>query len=195
MSDDHVGTDAVSKDVAQFFQILLQLYIMRATALRAKSVREAEARAKLAREHEKQAREAQLREARWKKALDPRNKELARACEKGRDEFFARNPHRDPWKAAERTAPAVTLEKPVREPMRWDSAERREHLREHLSRIVSPELAQVRMLHDLGCGTPGAASVDRAPEAGARRAAEARAREAREVRERAERNGHVREYS
>lgn len=194
MSDDHVGTDAVSKDVTQFFQILLQLYIMRAAALRARGVREAEARAKVARDLEKQAREAQLREARWNKALDPRNKELTRMCEKGRDEFFARNPHKDPWRATERTAPAVTVEK-VREPMRWDSNERREHLAAHLSRIASPELAQVRMLHDLGCGTPGAAAVDRAPEAGARRAAEARAREAREVRERAARNGQVREYS
>jgi len=194
MSDDHVGTDAVSKDVTQFFQVLLQLYIMRAAALRAKGVREAEARARFAREHEKIAREQQLREARWAKSLDPRNKELARTCELGRDAYFARNPDKDPWRAAQRAVPAPSLEK-AREPMRWDSAERREHLAAHLSRVVSPELAQVRMLHDLGCGTPGAAAVDRAPEAGARRAAEARAREAREVRERAERNGQVRSYT
>lgn len=171
MSDDHIGTDAVTRDASEFFKIMLQLYIAYAASARAKGQREAEARRKIYERQLKEAREERLREARWSKALDPRNKELARTCELGRDAYFAAHPAR--------TTPVVSLERPAREPARWDSDQRREHLRAHVSRIA-PEMEQIRMLHDIGCGKPGSAAVERRPESGVRRAAQARDRDGRE---------------
>lgn len=161
MSD--VGTDDFTRDANEFLKIVLQLYIMYAAHARAKGQREAEARLKIYERQMKEAREERLREARFAKALDPRNQELTKTCELGREKYFADKPVR--------TTPPVNLvkEQAAREPMRWDSNERREHLRAHVSRIA-PEMEQVRMLHDIACGKPASAAVERRPEAGARRA-------------------------
>lgn len=163
-----VGTDDFTRDANEFLKVLLQLYVMYAAHARAKGQREAEARLKIYERQMKEAREERLREARFAKALDPRNQELTRACELGREAYFTANPHRDPTRV---TKPPVVLtkEQAAREPMRWDSNERREHLRAHVSRL-SPEMEQVRMLHDIACGKPASAAVERRPEAGVRRA-------------------------
>lgn len=170
MSD--IGTDDVSRDVNEFLKVMLQLYVMYAAHARAKGQREAEARLKTIERQIKEAREERLREAREFKRMDPRNKELMRTCELGREAYFTAHPVR--------TTPPLVVTKPAREPLSWDSRERRDMLASHLSRVVSPEVAQVRMLHDLACGKPAIAAVDRRPEAGVRRAAQARDRDGRE---------------
>lgn len=169
--DEHIGTDAVSKDAADFAKIILQMMVLIALRTRQRGHREAIARAELARVHDREAREQQIREARIAKGRDPRNADLARQVKEG----VARHELNPYWTRQM----AVSLEKPAPAPMRWDSVERREHLREHLSRVVSPELAQVRMLHDIGLGKPGAAAVDRKPEADERRRQQAREMDAR----------------
>lgn len=173
MSD--IGTDDVSRDVNEFLKVMLQLYVMYAAHARAKGQREAEARLKTIERQIKEAREERLREAREFKRMDPRNKELARTCELGREAYFTKHPVRT-------TPPlVVTKDAQTREPvLRWDSDQRRDQLRAHVSRL-SPEMEQVRMLHDIACGKPAHEAVNRRPEAGARRAAQAREQDSRGI--------------
>lgn len=52
----------------------------------------------------------------------------------------------------------------VRPPMRYDSAERRQAIAQHLERLgISPELQAVRMLVELGNATPPSDAVRRRP--------------------------------
>lgn len=170
MSDDYTGTDEIGKEVAAMLRVMLQLAILVATRTRTRGQRDAEARAKAARIMEKEAREQQLREARDAKRIDPRNKALLREISKSR--MVARD------NTARTRTPAVSLVK-VREPMHWDSNERRQHLAEHVSRVApTKEIADIRMLHDIGQAKPASAiAAERLHKEAAERTAHQRGRE------------------
>lgn len=144
MSDNPM--DDVGSDAAQMLRIMLQLAALIMLRARTRGHEQAQAIGKEHNARTKEAREQQLREARQSKARDPRNRELAMML----DVPVLNRP--------------VSLDKGPPVPMRWDSDERRAHLAAHLSRVVPPELAQVRMLVDVGQAQPSIAAVTRHPD-------------------------------
>ncbi|MFE7800241.1 hypothetical protein [Nocardia sp. NPDC057440] len=147
--------DDIGRETAAMVRTMLQLATLVALRARERGQKEAEARVKVTETRNKEARELQIREARDAKAKDPRNLELARMVEKTvpakgisleKDRFAAQA------EASRMAATASAAAKPL---VRYDSAERRTAIAAHLARIgVSPELAAVRMLIEVGQALP-----------------------------------------
>ncbi|MFD0361138.1 hypothetical protein ACFQZZ_06705 [Nocardia sp. GCM10030253] len=161
--------DDIGRETAAMIRTMLQLATLVALKTRERGQKEAEARVKVTEARIKEARELQIREARDSKAKDPRNLELARMVEKTvpakgisleKDRFAAQA------EASRMAATASAMAKPL---VRYDSAERRTAIAAHLARIgISPELAAVRMLIEVGQAQPPEEAVRiRNEEAGA----------------------------
>lgn len=162
--------DDIGKETAAMMRTMLQIATLVALRTRERGQKEAEARVKITEARLKEAREMQVREARESKAKDPRNRELTRLMEKplpgkgvslDKDrmsaEFGARNDATG--MAAAQSAMAA---KPL---MRYDSAERRSAIAQHLEKLgVAPELAAVRMLVEMGHGAPVEEAVRNRPQ-------------------------------
>jgi hypothetical protein len=172
--------DDIGRETAAIMRQMLQLATLVALRTRERGQKEAEARVKVTETRVKETRELQLREAREAKARDPRNLELSHMLEKPplekgvsleKDRF---SEHASAARSAAQAAAAS------RAPIRYDSAERRSALAQHLERVgVAPELAQVRMLMELGQAEPASEAVRNIPE-DAKRMKQARELEGRE---------------
>ncbi|WP_067813983.1 hypothetical protein [Nocardia inohanensis] len=143
--------DDIGRETAAMMRQMLQLATLVALRTRERGQKEAEARVKVTEARQKEARERQLREAADAKAKDPRNLELTRILEKPplekglsleKDKFAAQA------EAGRMAATQAAINKSL---VRYDSVERRAALAQHLSRMgISPELAAVRMLLEVG---------------------------------------------
>ncbi|MVU77823.1 hypothetical protein GPX89_11275 [Nocardia sp. ET3-3] len=143
--------DDIGRETAAMMRQMLQLATLVALRTRERGQKEAEARVKVTEARQKEARQLVLREAADAKAKDPRNLELARMIEKPtlekgvsleKDRFAAQ---------AEATRMAATQAAASKGLVRHDSVERRQALAQHLHRMgISPELASVRMLLEVG---------------------------------------------
>ncbi|WP_405493439.1 hypothetical protein [Nocardia sp. NBC_00511] len=175
--------DDIGRETAAMMRQMLQLATLVALRTRERGQKEAEARVKVTEARQKEGRERVLREAADAKAKDPRNLELARMIEKPplekgvsleKDRFAAQ---------AESTRMAATQAAKSKGLVRHDSVERRAALAQHLTRMgISPELASVRMLMEVGQAQSAADAArlrEQATEVAQRRAREvdARARE------------------
>ncbi|MGW4247368.1 hypothetical protein [Nocardia sp. NPDC004722] len=175
--------DDIGRETAAMMRQMLQLATLVALRTRERGQKEAEARVKVTEARQKESRERVLREAADAKAKDPRNRELSRlidkpTLEKGvsleKDRFAAQ---------AEATRMAATQAAMNKGLVRHDSVERRQALAQHLNRMgISPELASVRMLMEVGQAQSASEAVRaREQEAAAaqrrQREQEARARE------------------
>lgn len=143
--------DDIGRETAAMMRQMLQLATLVALRTRERGQKEAEARVKVTEARQKESRERVLREAADAKAKDPRNRELSRLIEKPpmekgvsleKDRFAAQ---------AEATRMAATQAAMNKGLVRHDSVERRQALAQHLNRMgISPELASVRMLLEVG---------------------------------------------
>ncbi|ONM50291.1 hypothetical protein [Nocardia donostiensis] len=170
--------DDIGRETAAMMKTMLQIATLVALKTREKGQREAEARVKLTQEKLKEAREMQVREARDAKAKDPRNIELAHmistpapekapslAPQRDTSGYRGVSLEKDRFSMSgqlSEMAGAVADSKPA---ISYDSAERREALAAHLSKIgVAPELAAVRMLAEVGQAKPPIEAVRNRPE-------------------------------
>ncbi len=171
--------DEIGAETSAIMKQMLQLATLVALRTRERGQKEAEARVKVTESRIKEARELQLREAREAKAKDPRNVELARMFEKAPLE---RGVSLDRDRTSDRSSTAPSggqTSTPARPSVRYDSAERRTALAQHLNRIgVAPELAQVRMLMEVGQAQPASEAVRIKPDT-SRRLGQARELEGR----------------
>ena len=171
--------DDIGAETASIMKQMLQLATLVALRTRERGQKEAEARVKVTESRIKEARELQLRDAREAKAKDPRNLELARMFEKAPLE---RGVSLERDRISDRTSstpPAGGQTTPAKPSIRYDSAERRTALAQHLNRIgVAPELAAVRMLMEVGQAQPASEAVRTRPDT-SRRIGQARELEGR----------------
>ncbi|GAB2517269.1 hypothetical protein [Nocardia heshunensis] len=152
--------DDIGRETAAMMRQMLQLATLVALRTRERGQKEAEARVKVTEARQKESRERVLREAADAKAKDPRNRELSRLIEKQplekgvsleKDRFAAQ---------AEATRMAATQAAMNKGLVRHDSVERRQALAQHLNRMgISPELASVRMLMEVGQAQSAAEAV------------------------------------
>ncbi|MQY21920.1 hypothetical protein [Nocardia macrotermitis] len=170
--------DDIGAETASIMKQMLQLATLVALRSRERGQKEAEARVKVTESRVKEARELQLREAREAKAKDPRNLELSRMFDKAPlERGVSLQRDRMPERTGSSTAPVggQTSSPGVR----YDSAERRAALAQHLNRVgVAPELAAVRMLMEVGQAQPASEAVRARPDT-ARRIGQARELEGR----------------
>ncbi|MFE3192859.1 hypothetical protein ACFXHA_27880 [Nocardia sp. NPDC059240] len=176
--------DDIGRETAAMMRQMLQLATLVALRTRERGQKEAEARVKVTEARQKEGRERVLREAADAKAKDPRNRELSRMIEKPPLEKQGVTLEKDRFAAqAETTRMAATQAAMNKGLVRHDSVERRQALAQHLNRMgISPELASVRMLLEVGQAQSAAEAVRaREQEATAaqrrQREQEARARE------------------
>ena len=157
--------DEIGAETAAIMKQMLQLATLVALRTRERGQKEAEARVKVTESRIKDARELQLREAREAKAKDPRNAELTRMFEKAP---LAKGVSLAKERGSELLSTTPTggqTTTPARPAMRYDSAERRSALAQHLDRIgVAPELAAVRMLMEVGQAQPASEAVRARPD-------------------------------
>lgn len=159
--------DDIGRETAAMMRTMLQLATLVALRTRERGQKEAEARVKVTEARMKEAREMQIREARDSKSKDPRNTELARMIERPipergvsleKDRFTAQA-------EATRMAGIASAAQAKPRVMEYDSAERRMAIAAHLAKMgVAPELAAVRMLVEVGQGTPPIEAVRTRPE-------------------------------
>ena len=160
--------DDIGSETASMMRIMLQMATLVALKSREHGQKEAEARAKAVEAKMKEARELQIREARELKAKDPRNLELVQMMSVGAKSSQPRGLtlEKDP------SSPfaAAPLAKAAQAPqLGYDSVERRAAIAAHLERAgVAPELAEVRMLVEMGQGISPDEAIRRT-NAGARR--------------------------
>ncbi|MET8654993.1 hypothetical protein [Nocardia aurea] len=147
--------DDIAKETGAMMRTMLQLATLVALRTRERGQKEAEARVKVTEARIKEARELQVREARDAKAKDPRNLELARMMEMPvptQSLGISLEKDRFPSTAAPSGSGSTAS---GTSQIRYDSAERRGAIAAHLTRIgVSPELAAVRMLVEVGQAQP-----------------------------------------
>ncbi|MFC4126877.1 hypothetical protein [Nocardia rhizosphaerae] len=166
--------DDIGSETSAMMRTMLQMATLVALKSREHGQKEAEARAKAVEAKMKEARELQVREARDLKAKDPRNIELVQMMSLGNKATQSRglSLEKDPTSpfasaAAASSATATATQAPQ---LGYDSVERRAAIAAHLERAgVAPELAQVRMLVEMGQGISPEEAIHRA-NAGARRA-------------------------
>lgn len=161
--------DDIGSETASMMKIMLQMATLVALKSREHGQKEAEARAKAVEAKLKEARELQVREARDLKAKDPRNLELVQMMSVGTKATQARGLtlEKDPSSPFASTAAAAGANAPQ---VGYDSVERRAAIAAHLERAgVAPELAEVRMLVEMGQGISPDEAIRRT-NAGARRA-------------------------
>ncbi|MEV0335523.1 hypothetical protein [Nocardia sp. NPDC050717] len=166
--------DDIGSETAAMMRTMLQMATLVALKSREHGQKEAEARAKAVEAKMKEARELQVREARDLKAKDPRNIELVQMMSVGNKATQARglSLEKDPSSpfastAAGSTAASAGANVPQ---VGYDSVERRAAIAAHLQRAgVAPELAEVRMLVEMGQGISPEEAIRRT-NAGARRA-------------------------
>ncbi|MFE1594823.1 hypothetical protein [Nocardia sp. NPDC058705] len=165
--------DDIGSETASMMRTMLQMATLVALKSREHGQKEAESRAKAIEAKMKEARELQIREARDLKAKDPRNIELVQMMSMG----AAKTPQRgltlekDPSSPFSTSAAVASTTTGVNAPqVGYDSAERRSAIAAHLQRAgVAPELAEVRMLVEMGQGISPDEAIRRA-NAGTRRA-------------------------
>ncbi|WP_067666629.1 hypothetical protein [Nocardia miyunensis] len=159
--------DEIGAETSSIMKQMLQLATLVALRTRERGQKEAEARVKVTESRVKEARELQFREAREAKAKDPRNLELTRMFEKAPLERGV-SLERD-RSISDRTGTAAPVGGQTTPSVRYDSAERRTALAQHLNRIgVAPELAAVRMLMEVGQAQPASEAVRMRPDTGRR---------------------------
>jgi hypothetical protein len=179
--------DDIGRETAAMMRTMLQLATLVALRTRERGQKEAEARVKVTEARIKEARELQIREARDAKAKDPRNLELARMVEKSvpaKGISLEKDRFAEQAGSSRMAANASAMSKPL---IKYDSAERRTAIAAHLARMgISPELAAVRMLIEVGQAQPPEEAVrirDDATRAAAARGREQEARGLERVRQ------------
>ncbi|GEM34476.1 hypothetical protein NN3_54830 [Nocardia neocaledoniensis NBRC 108232] len=170
--------DDIGSETAAMMRTMLQMATLVALKSREHGQKEAEARAKAVEAKMKEARELQVREARDLKAKDPRNIELVQMMSVGNKATQARglSLEKDPSSPFASTATSTAASVGANVPqVGYDSVERRAAIAAHLQRAgVAPELAEVRMLVEMGQGISPEEAIRRT-NAGARRAGMERA--------------------
>ncbi|MEV0080195.1 hypothetical protein AB0H58_27630 [Nocardia neocaledoniensis] len=165
--------DDIGSETAAMMRTMLQMATLVALKSREHGQKEAEARAKAVEAKMKEARELQVREARDLKAKDPRNIELVQMMSVGNKATQARglSLEKDPSSPFASTATSTAASAGANVPqVGYDSVERRAAIAAHLQRAgVAPELAEVRMLVEMGQGISPEEAIRRT-NAGARRA-------------------------
>ncbi|WP_280340146.1 hypothetical protein [Nocardia neocaledoniensis] len=165
--------DDIGSETAAMMRTMLQMATLVALKSREHGQKEAEARAKAVEAKMKEARELQVREARDLKAKDPRNIELVQMMSVGNKATQARglSLEKDPSSPFASTSSSTAASVGANAPqVGYDSVERRAAIAAHLQRAgVAPELAEVRMLVEMGQGISPEEAIRRT-NAGARRA-------------------------
>lgn len=166
--------DDIGSETAAMMRTMLQMATLVALKSREHGQKDAEARAKAIEAKMKEARELQVREARDLKAKDPRNVELVQMMSVGSATVQqAPTVERDTvssYAGSVATAAAGASAGGNAPQIGYDSVERRAAIAAHLERAgVAPELAEVRMLLEMGQGISPDEAIRR-PIQGARRA-------------------------
>ncbi|MFC3962998.1 hypothetical protein [Nocardia jiangsuensis] len=160
--------DDIGKETAAVMRTMLQIATLVALRTRERGQKEAEARVKVTEARMKEARELQVREARESKAKDPRNVELSRLMDRAPTPSKGLSLEKDRLSAERDSVGMAAAESAMKATptIRYDSAERRSAIAQHLERLgVAPELAAVRMLVEMGHGAPPEEAVRTRPDA------------------------------
>ncbi|HLS79523.1 MAG TPA: hypothetical protein VK083_22305 [Nocardia sp.] len=159
--------DDIGRETAAVMKTMLSLATLVALRTRERGQKEAEARVKITEARMKEAKELRMREERESKAKDPRNLELARMVESNQSAGKGISLEKESvgsmmTSAASELSESVTGSSsgPSLPQLAYDSAERRNAVAAHLQKMgVSPDLAAVRMLMEVGQGLPAEEAV------------------------------------
>ncbi|MFD3593657.1 hypothetical protein ACFWU5_13080 [Nocardia sp. NPDC058640] len=163
--------DDIGSETASMMRTMLQMATLVALKSREHGQKEAETRAKAIEAKMKEARELQIREARDLKAKDPRNMELVQMMSVGSRSIEARSIESRgvesrgislSKKGSPFASTAAGQSSSVGHTASYDSSERRAAIAAHLQRAgVAPDLAEVRMLMEIGQGIDPADAIRR----------------------------------